>query len=189
MRIAIVGGIGSGKSTALKVAKRLGFATLSADEVNARMLEDEDYTARLIEAFPAAQTDGKLDKAKLAKLVFSHKRQLEKLNSIAHPIILQKIAQFPYDTAVVEMPVITECAAQDMFDEILLVRTPTLRRIKFLRGRGMRLFDALRRIKSQPPTRLLEGVATVVVDNDGDIAALEKKVEDILKDMRAGDVK
>ncbi|MBD5092165.1 MAG: dephospho-CoA kinase, partial [Clostridiales bacterium] len=71
MRIAIVGGIGSGKSEVLKVARDMGLACLSADEINAELLKTPEYIAEIATAFPAAVKDGGIDKAALAKIVFS----------------------------------------------------------------------------------------------------------------------
>lgn len=176
MRIAVIGGIGSGKSEALAVAARLGYATLSADKINSALLEDASYIALIAQAFPTAVSDGKVNKAALAKIVFSDNSRLKLLNSIAHPRILQKIKDDPNDTLVVEMPVIIECSASKLFDEILLIRTPILRRLAFLRRRGMSLSDAVRRIKSQTPLPELKKIATHTVYNSSSIKNLERKV-------------
>ena len=176
MRIAIIGGIGSGKSEALSVAKDMGFCALSADEVNARLLDDPAYIARLASHFPSAVKDGRVDRAALAEIVFSDKSQLDLLNSIAHPLILQTIRDIDAPVLVVEMPVIIESGARDMFDEALLVRAPLLRRLKFLRRRGMSLRGAVRRIKSQVPVAELEKIATHIVDNSSSVERLRAQV-------------
>ena len=100
MKTAIIGGIGSGKSFALNVAKSMGFETLSADEINAELLEDEDYVKTLSERFPFAVENGVVNKKKLAQVVFSNKIKLAELNAIAHPRILKKIAECEGDAVV-----------------------------------------------------------------------------------------
>ena len=52
MKIAIIGGIGSGKSAVLSIIKEMGYETLSADEINAEMLKDPEYQAKLEGLFP-----------------------------------------------------------------------------------------------------------------------------------------
>ena len=92
MRIAIIGGIGSGKSEAMKTAAELGFSTLSADEINSGLLQSPDYINEIAVAFPTVVASGSVDRKKLADIVFSDEIELKKLNAIAHPNILRRIA-------------------------------------------------------------------------------------------------
>ena len=68
MRVAIIGGIGAGKSEVLKIAKSKGFACLSADEINANLLLSPSYIAKIAAAFPSVVKDGAVDKKHAAGL-------------------------------------------------------------------------------------------------------------------------
>ena len=81
MRIAIIGGIGSGKSTVLQILKNKGYDVLSCDEVNSKLICDKEYLKRLNETFVGAVVNGKLDKKVLSSIVFNSKSELDKLNS------------------------------------------------------------------------------------------------------------
>ena len=55
MRVAIVGGIGSGKSAVIDYIKSLGYVTCKADEINAELFGDKDYVRLLFATFPGIQ--------------------------------------------------------------------------------------------------------------------------------------
>ena len=93
MKIAVVGGIGSGKSEVMKKVASMGAATLSADEINASLLTSPDYIASLQSLFPTAVKDGVVDKHALAEIVFADETSRKALNALAHPLILKKIRE------------------------------------------------------------------------------------------------
>lgn len=181
MKIAIIGGIGSGKSEVLRVAKDMGLNTLSADEINARLLDDSEYIARISEAFPTSVTDGKIDRKILADIVFSDEVQLAKLNGIAHPEILKRINGDDRDPLVVEMPLMFEIGAGSMFDRIILVHTPLLKRIRRLKVRGVKFTDAIRRMRAQAAERDLKKIADQTIDNSSDIKTLRENATKVFK--------
>lgn len=179
MKIAIVGGIGSGKSEVLSVAKDLGFDTLSADEINAELLCDRIYIEKLREVFPTVVKDGKVDKAALSAIVFSDENERLKLNAIAHPEIAKRIRAV--ENAVVELPLALESGVIDLFDEIFLVRCSIENRLERLEKRGVDRARAEKIISVQVPVSELEKVATAVIDNDGNIYELKDKARLLLE--------
>ena len=183
MRIAIVGGIGSGKSEVLKVARDMGLACLSADEINAELLKTPEYISEIAAVFPAAVNDGCIDRAALAKIVFSDDSARGKLNSIAHPRILARIREDKSSPLIVEMPLLLECGAQDLFDEIVFVYTPMKLRLERLEKRGLSRENARLRIGAQVSEQELRAVATRIVENDTSRRALKKRVVALLRDI------
>ena len=179
MRIAIIGGIGSGKSEVMKIAKEAGFECVSADEINAELLRTPSYIAKIALQFPTVVKDGAVDKKTFAD---DGKRQI--LNSIAHPEIMAKIRAFDAPRVAVELPLYIEGGERD-FDEVVLVKTPMCLRIKRVEKRGLAKKDAIARIKSQPSDRTLKKYATRVLHNGGSIEKLKKRAlrtfDDILK--------
>ena len=184
MKIAIIGGIGSGKSEVLKVARELGLATLSADEINAELLEKPDYISQIAQVFPSAVKRGKIIIPKLAQIVFSDKEQLARLNSIAHPKILERITTDVRDPLVVEMPLLVECGAQGLFDEIVLVYTPlNIRKERLATGRGMFRAQVESRIGAQASEEVLQAVATRVIDNSLDLEVLKENARKLFWEL------
>ncbi|MDE7373099.1 MAG: dephospho-CoA kinase [Clostridia bacterium] len=183
MKIAIIGGIGSGKSEALRAAKELGLPTLSADEINAEMLESAEYISQIARIFPSAVEGGRIDRAKLAETVFSDEGARAKLNALAHSRILGRIKEDKRDPLVVEMPLLVECGAEALFDEIILVYTPLEKRIERLAGREMSRAQAESRIKAQASESALRAVATRVIDNSSGLEELRKNIRELLAQL------
>lgn len=75
MRIAIIGGIGSGKSEVLKIAKERGFFCISADEINSELLKTPSYIQKFKRLFPTAVINWRSgQKRRLPSIVFSKQR-------------------------------------------------------------------------------------------------------------------
>lgn len=184
MRIAIIGGIGSGKSEVLKVAREMGITCVSADEINSELLQSPDYIAQIQEAFPSCVKDGVVDRKALARIIFSDDDKRKLLNSIAHPRIMQKIAECNTSPLVCELPLFIE-GGDRTFDEVVLVKTSLAKRIKRLENRGFSTKDALKRIRTQVSDRTLKKYATIVITNNGTIEDLQKKAHEVLGDIIA----
>jgi len=135
--IALTGGLGSGKSTALKEFGRLGAAVLDCDQVVHELLERENVRSQVsrelgLEALTAGEPGRKL----LADRVFSDAGMLGRLEGILHPLVrgeieswrqTEAVAKAPL--AVVEIQMLFEAAMEDMFDALVLVTAePEIRR-------------------------------------------------------------
>ncbi len=175
MRIAVIGGIGSGKSEVMKIAKEKGFFCLSADEINAELLKTPSYIQKIATLFPSAVANGVVDKGALAKIVFSDQNERKKLNALAHPEIMRVISECKESPLAVELPLFIE-GGDEAFDEIVYVRAPLFKRIARLKkGRGMSVKQAVSRIRSQVPSAVLRAKATIIVDNSRSLSALQAR--------------
>lgn len=184
MKIAVIGGIGSGKSEVLSVAREMGIATLSADAINRELLCEKDYIALLAREFPFAVKDGKVDRAALAREVFFDGEARARLNALSHPRILARIQSATEDPLVVEVPLFAGSGAKRLFDKTLLVVCPDALRVERLLARGMTKEDIEARIAAQGEERYLAGDVTLL--NDGTMDELRQKaaaaLEYLLKD-------
>ena len=172
MNIALIGGIGSGKSEVLKVAREMGIAALSADEINAGLLKSPEYIEKIAAAFPGCVVCGVVDKARLASEVFSDKGKREKL---------RKVAECKESPLVVELPLVLESGMAGMFDEIILVSAPRRARMARLAGRGVEPARARAIMRAQKPVFRLRSVATRVIDNSGSLEDLRASARDVLR--------
>lgn len=178
MRIAVIGGIGSGKSEVMKIAKERGFFCLSADEINAELLKTPSYIQKIATLFPSVVSNGAVDKGALAKIVFSDRGERKKLNALAHPEIMRVISECKESPLVVELPLFIE-GGDEAFDEIVYVRAPLFKRISRLKkGRGMSVKQAVSRIRSQVPSAVLRAKATIVIDNSRSLSALQARANE-----------
>lgn len=184
MKIAVIGGIGSGKSEVCKVANELGFKVVSADEINKEMLQDKVYLKKLELEFPKAFYHGKLDKQVLANEVFSDKEKRLALNGIAHPEIAKRILSYEDENLVVELPLILESGCASAFEKSLLVDTKFFLRLKRLKGRGVPYNSAIKIMKAQAPISELRNIATEVITNNGHITELREKAKKYFENLK-----
>ena len=176
MKIAVIGGIGSGKSEAMSTIKEMGYKTLSADEINAEMLKDPEYQAKLEGLFPGVVKDGVVDKKAISNIVFNNPHELAKLNNLAHPEICKRMREADGDPLIIEVPLIFESYTQDMFDEIILVTAPKKIKLERLVGRGLDKKKAKLIMWNQVSDKKLKKIATKIIDNSGDKEQLKEKV-------------
>jgi dephospho-CoA kinase len=195
MRIALTGGIGSGKSTVARLLDAKGAVVIDADAIARTVVEPgEPALAEIREAFGPDVIDpsGRLDRAALAGIVFADPDALARLNAITHPRIAARsaelIAAAPSGAVIVyDMPLLVEQGPQalDGWDAILVVDAPDDARLERLVARGLDRDDALKRMGAQATRQERLAAADHVIDNSGDPAALERAVDGLWRSLTA----
>jgi dephospho-CoA kinase len=134
--VAITGGIGAGKSTALDAFRAHGAATVSSDEIVHHLLASDDDVRDAIVAKLGEDvlTDGRPDRAKIAAEVFADRERLAWLEGLLHPLVSREylawrdqLAEFddPPRVCVTEVPLLYEVGAEERFDKVVVVTAPT----------------------------------------------------------------
>ncbi len=183
MRIAIIGGIGSGKSEVSKIIESFGNLVISADAVYNEISQTSEYLDELNVTFPGAVKDGKMDRAFLGKLVFNNKEEMKKLNAIAHPKVMKKIEELSKDkeTVYIEVPVFIGTEFENYFDKVILVESEIKFRIsRIIKRSGYDKEYAKKIIASQPSDEELEKFADVIVKNNKDLLALRQALAKVI---------
>ncbi len=188
--LGITGGIASGKSSVSRILKELGAEIIDADVVAREIVEPgEPALNDIAEAFgrDMIREDGSLDRRKLGRLVFQDPESLRKLNEITHPRILARIRerldqimQNPSkpELVVIDAAILMDTELVKMVDRVLVVTAPTDLRIKRIMERdGLTLEEAKNRIDSQTPQYILKKHADYVLEADGSLDELRRKVE------------
>ncbi len=190
--VGLTGGIGCGKSTVLKLFRQLGTETISADEVVHHLLKESKTKQRIRKSFGDKVFDqaGEVDRAELAKRIFSSKSERKALESILHPLVfdrvLQKHRQMAGEILIAEIPLLFETGKENLFDKIIVVKAPIHVIKKRLKKRGMTDKDIEARLKSQLDIKRKLEKADYVIDNSLDLKKTERQVKDILADIRSG---
>lgn len=178
MKIAVTGGIGSGKSLALRCIAQMGYPVFSCDEIYKKVIQSPAYIEQIALIFPNVIVDGQIARERLAKLVFEDSANREKINNIAHPIIMKKLYeqmnQCESDLVFAEVPLLFECNYEKEFDKIIYIYRDKATRISNVMLRdGLSDFEIEKRIVAQfnpdtpeGKTRLNESGAILVKNND-----------------------
>lgn len=154
MKIAITGGIGSGKSTVAKIIKDMGYPVFSCDEIYKNIFESAGFIEQIRKSFPVAIKNEKIDKAELAKVVFSNREKREQLNRLTHPMIMdllnKEMDKCTNEFIFAEVPLLFEGNFEDQFDKIIVVKRAFKERLTALQKRdGLNVGEILERINAQ----------------------------------------
>ena len=137
LAVAITGGIGAGKSTALECFRRHGAATVSSDEIVHHLLAtDPEVSSALVERLgeDILGEDGAPDRERIAFRVFKDREALDFLEGLLHPLVSreymgwrEQLAALPNPPAVcvTEVPLLYEVGADSRFDKVVLITAPT----------------------------------------------------------------
>lgn len=197
LTVGLTGGIGSGKSEVARRLRQLGAVIVDADAVAREVVEPgTPGLASVVEEFGdgVLRADGTLDREGLGRIVFGDPDKLARLNAIVHPLVGDRIAtqmadverDHPDGVIVYDVPLLVENNLQDGYDVVLVVaasRETQLRRL--VDRRGMTREDAEARIAAQAPLAAKVAVADIVIDNNGDLAALDEQVRAAWADLRS----
>ncbi len=193
-KIAITGGIGSGKTTVSNLIKEKGYPVYSCDEIYKELIESTIYIKEIEKAFPAAIKQGKIDKKSLAEIIFSNKQERKRLNEIAHPLIMEalldRMNKNENKLVFAEVPLLFEENFENLFDQTIVVLRNREERIRSICERdGISPEKAIERLNAQfdyddvSSKNHLQKIGTIFIKNKGDVNALKKNVELVLKDL------
>ncbi|HVM17011.1 MAG TPA: dephospho-CoA kinase [Gaiellaceae bacterium] len=133
LAVAITGGIGAGKSEALRAFARHGAETISSDEIVHELLRsDREVRRALIKRFGPGIRDetGRLDRRRIADVVFSDREQLDWLEGLLHPRVVERYLNWRAELAarpdapalcVTEVPLLYEVGGETRFDVVVVV--------------------------------------------------------------------
>jgi len=195
IKVAITGGIGSGKSTFANYLASKGYVVINADDISKDILTfDESIIKKVSEEFGSdSYKDGKLNKKFIAVQVFSDPANLNKLNSILHPRVLQKI-----DTLIekkykdekiifIEAALIYEADIEKKFDYVVLVTADFNIRLKRSVESGkFNEEDFINRNNNQIPQEEKEKRADFIFSNNESKKKLVKKADLLLLTLNSG---
>ncbi len=191
--VGLTGGIGAGKSTVAALLAARGAVVIDADAIAREVVEPGTPTlAKLVERFGAEilRDDGSLDRAALAAVAFDDDETRKELEAITHPAIgeefLRRVADAPPNAVVVhDVPLLVESKrGLRVRRRSSSSRRRSRLRLDRLESRGVPRDDARRRIGLQATDEERRAVATCLVDNAGDLDALEAQFDDIWADAR-----
>ncbi len=185
LKIGITGGIGSGKTIVCEIFKLLGIPVFQADFVAGKLINsDAVIRSELISRYgnDIYQTDRKVNREKLAGIIFNDDAELEKVNKIIHPVVRNEFMNWvknqEAEYVIHEAAILFESGFYKMMDAVILVTAPEEMRIeRVIKRNGLTRENVLSRIAKQWPDSEKRKFATFELINDNKSLLIPKIIE------------
>ena len=195
LRLGLTGGIASGKTAVAAMLREMGFAVLDADSLAHTLIEPgEPVYDEVVREFGASILDAgnRVDRTKLASVVFADPAKLVRLNAIVHPrveaVIHQQFAEWSRnstrDAAFVEAALLVEAGYHKNLDGLVVTWCRPEQQLARLRTRGLSDEDARRRIAAQLPIAEKLRYATEKIDCSGSLEDTRAQVTALAAKLR-----
>lgn len=198
-KIAVTGGIGSGKSTVCNALKQAGYPVFSCDEIYAQMLSEPDFAAATEILFPGCVTGGVVQKSVLLENIINNKSAAELLNAFTHPKIMDRLfnkmnkeAKTSGATKIfAEVPLLFEGGFDKLFDKIIIVMRNENDKIKSVLARDNCKEETVRKKMSMQfdysLPQLKENYPSfdkiIFINNDGSFSSLKIRLSKLIKNI------
>jgi dephospho-CoA kinase len=195
LRLGLTGGIASGKTAVAAMLREMGFDVLDADSLAHKLSEPGQpaYDEVVREFGPAIlEPDKRINRAKLAAIVFDDRAKLERLNAAIHPRV-ETAAHRQFDewsrngtrdAAFVEAALLVEAGYHKKLDGVVITWCRPDQQIERLRARGLTEQEARQRISAQLPVEEKLRYATEKIDCSGSLEDTRKQVEALAAKLR-----
>ena len=188
--IGILGGVGSGKSTVADEFAKLGCKVIDADKIAHELFDKKTVQDRIVALFGKNILDssGKIDRKKLADVVFADADKLSSLNKIVHPFVLGRAEELikrynrqnQVKAIVLDMPLLVEVGWAKRCDKLIFVGCGRQLRIDRAKKLGIFGENQLKiRENFQISLDNKANIADNMIDNNSDLSGLAKQVADI----------
>ena len=186
--VAVTGGIGSGKSTVIKIIKELGFVVFSADEVYKTLLENSEFFNGMLNSVGVKfNGDKKQSLKEVSAIVFSNKEALKALNEYTHPKIMRKMLELNKGQGGVvfnEVPLLFEGGYESFYNEVIIILRDRQKRVESVSIRDNLTKEEIEnRIKNQFDYENNKIFKHTVIYNDSSILELEQKVKAVVNEI------
>ena len=189
--LGLTGGIGSGKSMVLSMFANLGAEVIAADQLAREVVEPgQPALEEIATAFgrDMLMPDGRLDRGKLARIIFADPVARARLNAITHPRIRERMATEMAlrgsrpGLLIVDIPLLYENDRSDTVESVIVVWVDAKTQLRRLTERdGLTPDEARQRIAAQMPLDEKRARADLVVDNSGSRENTRRQVEAIYR--------
>jgi dephospho-CoA kinase len=184
IKVGLTGNIGSGKSIISQIFTALGVPVYHADEAAKKFLDDPEVISETVSNFGSQiLTEGKIDRKKLAGVVFSDEAQLKILNQIIHPRVRADLKKWiskhsGHAYVVQEAAILFESGFNEEFDKTILVVAPVDLAIKRVMERdGVSKEEVVKRMQNQWPQEKKIPLADFIIYNDGNRLVVPQVLE------------
>jgi dephospho-CoA kinase len=197
-KIAVTGGLASGKSSLCRFLRQLGAYVVSADEIVHELLTPQTKIGHEVLALLGEEIihQGAFDRTKIAEIVFKQPEMLKKLEKILHPAVLNAIdafylemkAQKHHPLFVAEVPLLFESESHRYFDKVVaVVCEPSIAKKRYQAISRSSFEEFERRTAHQLPMEQKASRADVTIVNNGTLAELKTKATNLYESLIKGE--
>ena len=195
LRIGLTGGLATGKSHVRVRVATIGLPTIDADTIAREVVRPGEPAWRDIRqrfSNDIWKTDGSLNRAALASIIFSDEAARKDLEDILHPRVysvirnwLNELAQARiHRAAVAEIPLLYETGHDDDFDKVIVVACEAKTQLQRVMARdGLSKEDAQQRIAIQLPTAQKAAKADIVISTEGTLEETDAQIDRFVKEL------
>ncbi len=194
MVIGLVGGIGAGKSEVAKAFAAEGFLVIDSDRDARAALDQPEVREQLVRWWGGGVVgaDGKVDRKKIAEIVFSKPEERARLEALVHPMVkkgrgelIARAAAEGRPGVVIDAPLLIEAGSDKECDAVVFVDAPReVRLARVQQSRGWTEEELERREKAQLSLEDKRARADAVVINDGARGVLPERIRMVLQQIR-----
>jgi dephospho-CoA kinase len=190
LKVALTGGIGSGKSLVGEYLEELGAVVIDSDELARSVIErgSPGYEEVLAVFGDEILSEGEIDRKKLAARVFSDEPARKQLEAIIHPRVRETAEKLTRnlgaDAIVVnQIPLLFETDGAKRFDYVITVECAEGIRVERLKERGMKEYEISKRMQAQASDEQRASIAHFVLKNEGSVDELQRAVQDLWRNQ------
>ena len=196
LRVGLTGGIASGKSTVAAWMRELGCYVLDADKLAHQLTEPgQPPYEEVVREFGSEilLPDRRINRDRLAAIVFADRSKLAKLNVIVHPRVIaeqdRELARIAYSqsdaVAVVEAALLIEAGYHSRLDRLVVVWCRPEQQLERLLARGLTREEADLRIAAQMPLEQKRALADDLIDCSGPLERTRLQVEELVAKLKS----
>ncbi|TPH65344.1 dephospho-CoA kinase [Helicobacter pylori] len=189
--IALTGGIGTGKSTTIKILESQGYPILDADKIAHQLLQEHRF--KIAQHFGSEILEKDiLNRKKLGAIVFQNANELKWLEGFLHPLIRERMLEKAYELEknhqayFLDIPLFFEVGGKKCYPvgRVVLVYAPKVLQIERLLERDkLKKAEILQRLACQMDIEQKRAMSDYIIDNSSSLKDLNKQVERFLKTL------
>ena len=190
--IGLTGSLGTGKSTVAAMFAKRGAKIIDADSITRDLLAPgKKCVKKVAKIFPGAILNpSTINRSELAKLVFNHPRELQKLTDILYPealkVVKSQISRYKHESFVIlDVPLLFESGWDKITDTTMVVKAKRSQQLQRAQKRlGLTQSDFRRRLKNQMPLKKKCDMADIIIDNSQGLMQTQKQVDAIIDRLK-----
>jgi dephospho-CoA kinase len=196
LKVGLTGSIAVGKSFVVDIFRELGCHVLDADMTAREVVEPGTAgLARIVENFgeDVLMSNGELNRSKLGGIVFANEDKRQLLNSIVHPLVIERQNEWieaweaadPDGIAIVDAALMIESGGYRRFDKLVVVWCrPEVQLDRLIMRDGLSAEEAARRIAAQMPQEEKKSYADLLIDTSAGFEDTRRQTIEIFEQLR-----